>query len=152
MSLSAVIVDDERLARVELCRLLEAAHPEIRIAGEARGAEDALALVSQLSPDLLFLDIEMPGMSGFELLERLEQVPRVIFTTGYDQYAIRAFEVNALDYLLKPIAPERLAAALARAHIWHLSLRVKVNSHQNGPGSSSQPTHLTLVVLSILTG
>ncbi len=109
----AVIVDDERLARVELRRLL-AAHPQVQIAGEARGAEEALALVPQLAPDLLFLDIEMPGISGFELLERLEEVPRVIFTTGYDQYAIRAFEVNALDYLLKPIAPERLAAALSR--------------------------------------
>lgn len=113
MSVTAVIVDDERLARVELRRLL-AAHPEVRVLAEARGGEEALALIAQLSPDLLFLDIEMPGMSGFDLLERLVDVPGVIFTTGYDQYAIRAFEVNALDYLLKPVAPERLDAALAR--------------------------------------
>lgn len=111
--MNAVLIDDERLARVELRRLL-AAHPEVEIAGEARGGEEALALIAKLAPELVFLDIEMPGMSGFELLERLEDVPQVIFTTGYDQYAIRAFEVNALDYLMKPIAPERLAAALQR--------------------------------------
>jgi two-component system LytT family response regulator len=111
--MTAVIIDDERLARVELRRLL-GAHPEVQMVGEARGAEEAIELIGDLSPDLIFLDIEMPGMSGFELLERLEDVPRVIFTTGYDQYAIKAFEVNALDYLMKPIAPERLATALAR--------------------------------------
>ena len=109
----ALIIDDERLARAELARLLSA-HPEIEIAGEARNGEEALSEIARLSPDLLFLDIQMPGMTGFELLDRLDDVPQVIFTTAYDQYAIRAFEVNALDYLLKPIAPERLAAALAR--------------------------------------
>jgi len=109
----ALIIDDERLARAELTRLL-AAHPEIEIAGEARHGEEALELIARLAPDLLFLDIQMPGMSGFELLERLEQVPQVIFTTAYDRYAIQAFEVSALDYLLKPIAPNRLAAALAK--------------------------------------
>lgn len=111
--MTALIIDDERLARVELQRLLTA-HPEVQVVGEARGAEEAIALIANVSPDLIFLDIEMPGMSGFEMLERLEDVPRVIFTTGYDQYAIRAFEVNALDYLMKPIAPARLAAALER--------------------------------------
>jgi two-component system, LytTR family, response regulator len=109
----AVIVDDERLARVELRRLL-AHHPEVEIAAKARGPEEAFTLLSSLNPDLIFLDIQMPGMTGFELLERLEDVPQVIFTTAYDEFAIKAFEVNALDYLMKPIAPERLAAALAR--------------------------------------
>jgi len=109
----ALIVDDERLARAELTRLL-AAHPEIEIAGEARNGEEASELIARLSPDLIFLDIQMPGMTGFEVLERLEEVPQVIFTTAYDQYAIQAFEVSALDYLLKPIAPNRLAAALAK--------------------------------------
>jgi two-component system LytT family response regulator len=113
--MKALIIDDERLARLELRRLL-AAHPEVEIAGEARSGTEALAMIADLAPDLIFLDIQMPGMTGFELLESLEDVPQVIFTTAYDQYAIRAFEVNALDYLLKPIAPERLAAALARAH------------------------------------
>ena len=111
--MKALIVDDERLARLELRRLL-AAHSEVEIAGEARNGEEALEMVAKLSPDLLFLDIQMPGMTGFDLLERLEDVPQVIFTTAYDAYAIKAFEVNALDYLLKPIAPERLAAALAK--------------------------------------
>ena len=109
----ALIVDDERLARLELRRLL-AEHAEVEIAGEARNGDEAMRLVAELAPDLLFLDIQMPGMNGFELLERLEDVPQVIFTTAFDEYAIQAFEVSALDYLLKPIAPARLAAALAK--------------------------------------
>jgi len=109
----ALIVDDERLARVELSRLL-AAHPEVEIAGEARNGQEALELIQRLAPDLVFLDIQMPGMTGFDVLEQLDDVPPVIFTTAYDRYAIQAFEVSALDYLLKPIAPARLAAALAK--------------------------------------
>ena len=111
--MTALIVDDERLARSELRRLL-AAHPDVEIVGEARNADEALQMIAELEPDLLFLDIQMPGQTGFELLERLERVPMVIFTTAYDEYALKAFEVNAIDYLLKPIAPERLAAALDR--------------------------------------
>ena len=113
--MKTLIIDDERLARLELRRLL-AAHPEVQITGEARSGTEALEMIANLAPDLIFLDIQMPGMTGFELLESLEEVPDVVFTTAYDQYAIRAFEVNALDYLLKPIAPERFAAALARVH------------------------------------
>ena len=111
--MKALLIDDERLARTELRRLLEK-HPEIEIAGEARNAEEALDQIGRLEPELLFLDIQMPGCNGFELLEKLERVPLVIFTTAYDEYALKAFEVNALDYLLKPVAPDRLAAALAR--------------------------------------
>jgi two-component system LytT family response regulator len=111
--MKALIIDDERLARLELRRLL-GAHPEVEIVGEARGGEEALALIAKLGPDAIFLDIQMPGMSGFDLLERLEDLPQVIFTTAYDEYALKAFEVNVLDYLLKPVAPARLAAALAR--------------------------------------
>jgi two-component system LytT family response regulator len=111
--MKAIIIDDERLARAELRRLL-AAHPEIEIAGEACNGDEALALIGQASPDLLLLDVQMPGMTGFDVLERLDDVPQVIFTTAYDAYAIKAFEVNALDYLLKPIPPARLAAALAK--------------------------------------
>jgi two-component system, LytTR family, response regulator len=114
--MTALIVDDERLARLELRRLL-AAHPEVEIVGEARNAEEALELTHKLAPDVLFLDIQMPGMTGFDLLERLEDVPQVIFTTAYDAYALKAFEVNALDYLLKPVAPARLAAALAKVRM-----------------------------------
>lgn len=111
--MKALIIDDERIARQELRRLL-AAHPEIEIAGEARGGEEALQLIAQLAPDILFLDVRMPGMSGFDLLQRLEDVPQVIFTTAYDEYALKAFEVSALDYLVKPVASARLAAALAK--------------------------------------
>ena len=114
--MTALIVDDERLARLELRRLL-AAHPEVEIVGEARNAEEALELAANLAPDVLFLDIQMPGMTGFDLLERLEDVPQVIFTTAYDAYALKAFEVNALDYVLKPVAPARLAAALAKVRM-----------------------------------
>jgi two-component system LytT family response regulator len=111
--MKAIIIDDERLARVELRRLLTA-HSEVELAGEARSGEEALEMIASVAPDLIFLDIQMPGMTGFEMLERLEDVPQVIFTTAYDEYAIQAFEVNALDYLMKPIVPARLAAALAR--------------------------------------
>lgn len=112
--MKALIVDDERLARAELRRLLEK-HPEIVVAGEARGAGEAMEQITRLQPELLFLDIQMPGRTGFELLEQLDRAPLVIFTTAYDEYALKAFEVNALDYLLKPVAPDRLAAALAKA-------------------------------------
>lgn len=111
--MKALLIDDERIARKELRRLL-AVHPEIEIAGEARSGEEALDLIGRLGPDVLFLDIRMPGMSGFEILERLEDVPQVIFTTAYDEYAVKAFEVSALDYLVKPVVPARLAAAIAK--------------------------------------
>ena len=111
--MKALLIDDERLARLELRRLL-AAHPEVEIVGEARGGEEALALLEKHTPDAIFLDIQMPGMNGFELLEQMEDLPQVIFTTAYDEYALKAFEVNALDYLLKPVMPARLAAAVAR--------------------------------------
>ncbi|HEY1150266.1 MAG TPA: LytTR family DNA-binding domain-containing protein [Pseudoduganella sp.] len=110
----ALIVDDERLARAELRRLL-AAHPEVQIVGEAANAEEALHQVAALQPDLLLLDVQMPGGSGFDLLQALDTAPDVIFTTAFDQYALRAFEVNALDYLQKPIQAQRLANALSRA-------------------------------------
>jgi two-component system, LytTR family, response regulator len=110
----AMIVDDEPLARRELRRLL-AEFAWIDIVGEAANVGEAAPLIDRLLPELLFLDIQMPGGTGFDLLERLEHLPRVVFTTAYDKHAVRAFEVNALDYLLKPIEPERLAAAVARA-------------------------------------
>lgn len=110
----ALIVDDEELARFELRRLLRA-HPKIEVIGEAKNGEEALDLIGEHSPEVIFLDIQMPEMTGFDLLEKIEtRLPVVIFTTAYDQHAIRAFEVNALDYLLKPIAPERLEAAISR--------------------------------------
>jgi two-component system, LytTR family, response regulator len=109
----ALIVDDERLARKELMKLLED-HPMIEVVGEAMNAEEATQLVNDLNPDLLFLDIQMPGKTGFQLLEELDAVPLVVFTTAYDEFALKAFEVNALDYLLKPIQPERLAETISK--------------------------------------
>ncbi len=111
--MNALIVDDERLARKELVSLLSE-HPHIEIVGEAINADDAYKKINELKPDLLFLDIQMPGKSGFDLLEMLDAVPKVIFTTAYDEYALKAFEVNALDYVLKPIQPERLNDALKK--------------------------------------
>jgi len=109
----SLIVDDEPLARRELRRLL-AEFSWIEIVVEAGDVTEAAARIEALAPELLFLDIQMPGGSGFDLLARLDPLPRVIFTTAYDHHAVQAFEVNALDYLLKPIEPERLAAALAK--------------------------------------
>src|SRR5882724_12304557 len=109
----AAIIEDEPLARRELRRLLEP-HPSVEIVGEAANIEEAKKLIEATTPDLLFLDIHMPGGTGFDLLEQLESVPAVIFTTAYDEHAVRAFEIDAIDYLLKPIEPERLAEALSR--------------------------------------
>ncbi|HNP96301.1 MAG TPA: response regulator [Cyclobacteriaceae bacterium] len=109
----ALIVDDERLARKELIKLLED-HPSIEVVGEAMNADEAEQMVNELNPDLLFLDIQMPGRTGFQLLESLDSAPLVVFTTAYDEFALKAFEVNALDYLLKPIHPERLAEAVQK--------------------------------------
>src|SRR5690606_4103646 len=111
--LRALIIDDERLARNELRRLL-GQHPEIEIVGEAQNAREARRAIDDLEPDLLFLDVQMPGENGFELLASLEAVPLVVFTTAYDEYALRAFEVSALDYLVKPVDPDRLARTVTR--------------------------------------
>jgi two-component system, LytTR family, response regulator len=109
----ALIVDDERLARKELMKLLED-HPAIDIIGEAQNVDEAFEMIEALNPDLLFLDIQMPGKTGFQLLEMLDAVPLVVFTTAYDEFALKAFDISALDYLLKPIQPERLAEAVAK--------------------------------------
>lgn len=109
--LRAYIVDDERLAVQRLTRLLEATG-RVEIAGSATDPEAALDFLKARSVDVLFLDIQMPGMTGFELLDRLDAHPLVIFTTAYDRYALNAFAVNSIDYLLKPIEPERLERAL----------------------------------------
>ena len=109
----AIIIDDERLARKELNNLLKN-YPEIEIVDQAVNADDALEKIQRLNPDLIFLDIQMPGKTGFELLEELDRVPKVIFTTAYDEFATRAFDVNALDYLLKPIQEERLKDTITK--------------------------------------
>jgi two-component system, LytTR family, response regulator len=112
-NLRAIIVDDERLARVNLKKLL-APHPEIEIAGEAGSCKGAIELISLYKPQLIFLDIQLSGETGFDLLEIIDNSIKIIFVTAYDEYAIRAFEVNAIDYLLKPVNPERLKVAIER--------------------------------------
>ena len=113
LKMKALVIDDERLARKELMNLLEA-HPEIEVIGECNNADNAINKIEVLKPDLIFLDIQMPGKDGFGLLEEISFVPHVIFTTAYDEYAIKAFEVNAFDYLLKPIEQKRLADTIEK--------------------------------------
>ncbi len=113
MNIKALIIDDESLAIAELEVLLRA-FPQIEVVGKSEKASESLTLANEIKPDLIFLDINMPGMNGFELLENLEEVPDVIFVTAYDEFAIKAFEVNALDYILKPVNPNRLAEAIKR--------------------------------------
>jgi two-component system, LytTR family, response regulator len=112
----AIIIDDERLARNELRKLL-IDFPEIEVVAEGANANEGLEKIESINPDLVFLDIQMPGKTGFDMLAELDKAPHVIFTTAYDEYALKAFEVNALDYLLKPVEPRRLADAIQKLHI-----------------------------------
>ena len=153
-TLDTLIVDDERLVRSELRRMLES-HDSVEVVGEAADATEAEAAVEDLEPDLLLLDVQMPGGSGFDLLERLDEVPHVVFVTAYDEHAIRAFEVNALDYLVKPVEEERLAEALETVQE-QAALAEKATSgeeargpapqtdtDQSEPGGSEEPEMLT---------
>ncbi|MFY0593652.1 LytR/AlgR family response regulator transcription factor [Roseivirga sp.] len=121
--MKAIIVDDSKLARQELKHLLKSFN-DVQIIGEAENAEEAELLIAEKKPALVFLDIQMPDKDGFELLEVLEEVPEVIFITAYDEYAMKAFDHNALDYLQKPIKEDRLALALERAA---QKLKVRLN-------------------------
>lgn len=113
MKLTAIIIDDERLARAEL-RLLLADFAEILIVGEAKNLTEAVNLIRANKPDVVFLDVQLSKENGFDLLEKIERDFKLIFVTAFDEFAIRAFEINAIDYLLKPVNPERLAKTLAR--------------------------------------
>ena len=113
MSRRCVVIDDEKPARDRIKRLL-AAHPDFELAGEAADAEAAVRLIDETTPDLCFLDVQMPEGTGFDVLERVRHVPHVVFVTAYDRYAVPAFEVRSLDYLLKPVGRERFAEALDR--------------------------------------
>ena len=112
----AIIIDDERLARNELKKLL-LEFPDVEVIDEAANAAEGIEKIDALSPDLIFLDIQMPGKTGFDMLTELDKAPHVIFTTAYDEYALKAFDVNALDYLMKPIEPKRLADALQKLQL-----------------------------------
>ena len=111
--MKAIIIDDERLARTELRKLLQD-FPEIEVVDEAANADEGISKIENHNPDIIFLDIQMPGKTGFDLLSELDRAPQVIFTTAYDEYALKAFEVNALDYLLKPVEPRRLADTMEK--------------------------------------
>ncbi len=112
--IKTVLVEDSRLARLELRELLKS-FGQIEVLGEAENAGHALEMIHSLQPDLIFLDIHLPGKNGFEVLQELDKVPAVIFTTAFDQYALQSFEYNTIDYLLKPISSERLEKAILKA-------------------------------------
>lgn len=112
-TITAIIVEDSRLARNEL-KLLISQYAHIQVIGEAENVDEGIELIEKHNPDVLFLDINMPGKNGFELLEELDEIPMTIFTTAYDEYAIKSFEYNALDYLLKPINEKRFAKAIEK--------------------------------------
>jgi two-component system LytT family response regulator len=132
MAIKAIIIDDERLARNELKKLLQN-HNEIEIIEEAANVDEGIEKIETLNPDLVFLDIQMPGKTGFDLLAEVEKAPRVIFTTAYDEYAIKAFEVNALDYLLKPIEPKRLSDAIQKLQVEILKESLGLTNGNRGP-------------------
>jgi two-component system LytT family response regulator len=132
MAIKAIIIDDERLARNELKKLLQS-HSEIEVIEEAANVDEGIEKIELLHPDLIFLDIQMPGKNGFDLLSEVERAPRVIFTTAYDEYAIKAFEVNALDYLLKPIEPKRLGEALNKLQAEMMKDNPALAANNRGP-------------------
>lgn len=132
MAIKAIIIDDERLARNELKKLLQD-HADIEVIEEAANVDDGIEKIETLNPDLIFLDIQMPGKTGFDLLAEVEKAPKVIFTTAYDEYAIKAFEVNALDYLLKPIEPKRLADAIQKLQAEIFKENIGLNGVNRGP-------------------
>ena len=133
--MKAIIIDDERLARTELRKLLQD-FPEIEIVDEASNAEEGIQKIENHNPDLIFLDIQMPGKTGFDMLSELDHAPQVIFTTAYDEYALKAFEVNALDYLLKPVEPRRLADAVEKLRrTAHNGSGEKATNHHTEPTS-----------------
>lgn len=137
MQIRTLLIDDEELARQEM-RYLLADFPDVAIIGEAADVRDALYKIRRFQPDLIFLDINMPGQSGFDLLAQLDESPRVVFVTAYDEYALRAFETNALDYLLKPVRSDRLQKALE--HVRETML--DTDSPQSGDGVHIQPGQL----------
>lgn len=112
-ALKTIIIDDERLGRESLKAILKDFN-EIEIIDEAQSPEEGIEKIKSLDPDLIFLDVSMPGMSGFEMLKQLDEIPQVIFVTAYDEFAMKAFEVNAMDYILKPVDPERIENAIRK--------------------------------------
>ncbi len=122
-----LIIDDERLAREELKSLLKN-FDSLEIVDEAKNPEEGIAKIKEHNPDLIFLDIQMPGMNGFDMLKKLDEIPKVVFITAYDEFALRAFEVNALDYLLKPVDPDRLKETIQKLQLPEDDFATKLNN------------------------
>lgn len=139
MNIRAVIVEDSRLARNELKELIKN-HPEIELVGEAENVDKGYELIQVERPDLLFLDINMPEKDGFQLLEMLDEVPITIFTTAFDEYAIKSFEYNALDYLLKPVSAKRFGMALEK-------VKTKLESSQDQVGVPKKLTEASQIFI-----
>lgn len=141
-----LIIDDEPLARSIVAEYLQR-HPDMEVVQECNDGFEGVKAIMQHHPDLIFLDIQMPKINGFEMLELVEQAPAVIFTTAYDEYAIKAFEANAVDYLLKPFSQERFDAAVARWQEQRQTDALKVKLHQLEETTSKQPEeHVRIVV------
>lgn len=136
--IKTIIVEDSRLARNELHELIKQ-HAEIEVVAEAENVDEAYDLINKLQPQLIFLDINMPGKDGFQLLEMLDEVPMVVFTTAFDEYAIRSFEYNALDYLLKPINEKRFADAVEKVKV---KLATTVNENTGVQGALREDSQI----------
>ncbi len=132
-----IIIDDERLSRKELNSLLKQ-FPEIDVIAECSNADDGVKLINEHNPDLIFLDIQMPGKTGFDMLEELENIPHVIFVTAYDEFALKAFEVSAMDYLLKPVEEDRLAEAIKKVQGSKEEKPIEILSTESGLTSDHQ--------------
>lgn len=148
--LRAVVVDDEERARRRLVRLLGSFSAVVRVVAEAAGGEEAMAVIQREAPDIVFLDVQMPDLDGFAVLERLEPPPRyVVFTTAYDRYALEAFAVGAVDYLLKPFGEAELARAVTRAAARDAEARFR-DSYDRLLGALQRPRHLESIPVTYL--
>lgn len=122
--MKAILIDDERLAREDL-KILLRAYPQIDIIAEAKNTEEGILLVNELKPELIFVDVDMPGLSGLEMIQHLHEIPKVVFVTAYDKFALKAFELNALDYLVKPVDPNRLKETILRLQLPEEDLEIE---------------------------
>jgi len=129
MHLRAIVIDDEELARKRLRKMLRSYEKDLEVVDEAENGQDAVDKIETLHPDLIFLDIQMPGFDGFEVVRRLRYKPFIVFTTAYDEYALKAFEENSIDYLLKPIEQKRLDKAVEKLERVYASSKPQINEN-----------------------
>ena len=137
-SIRCIIIDDERLAREEIKLMLQEFN-EIEIIGEAKNGDEGIELIKELKPDLIFLDVSMPGMTGFEMIKQLPEIPNVIFVTAFDDFALKAFDVHAVDYIVKPVEAARLKEAISKIE----SKEDFVSEIGNAPSRSTRPLGIT---------